>query len=339
MSIDILKDDIKNKRIKNLYLFYGPEEYLKKYYLESLEKEILSDDMKALNKIVLEGKADIKRISEACETMPVFSERKIVIVRNSGLLKAKKKQDDEGKGKQGDDSLVSYLQNLPEYTCLVFFEEEIDKRVKVIDIIKKNGLIVEFVFQKPVELVKWVSKVFKTYKKEIDPVLASRMVENCEQGMTEILNEINKVVLYLGDRQRVTNDDIEKICTKSIKGRIFDLTDAIAEKNTAKALKLLNDMIILKEPIPKILFMITRQLRQVLEMKLLNNEGLNSGQAATKMGITPYAAGKISKQTRVFDVENLKGAIEESLDMDLAIKTGKIDERMAVELLISKLSK
>jgi DNA polymerase III subunit delta len=338
MSIDLLKDDIKNKKIKNLYLFYGPEEYLTKYYLESIEKLLLSEDMKTLNRIILDGKVDIKKIIEACETMPVFSEKKVVIVKNSGLLKAKKKTEDDSKGKGADDSLSSYLTGMPEYTCLIFYEEEIDKRVKVIDTIKKNGLIVEFSFQKPAELVRWVVKAFKSYGKDIDTFSASQFVENCEQGMTEILNEINKVALYLGDKTKVTDSVIEKICTKSIKGRIFDLTDAIAEKNAGKSLKLLNDMIVLKEPIPKILFMITRQFRQILEMKLLNNEGLNTSLSASKMGITPYAAGKIAKQTKSFDVETLKEAIEESLEMDLAIKTGKIDERIAVELLISRFS-
>jgi DNA polymerase III subunit delta len=338
LSIDILKEDIKNKKIRNIYLFYGPEEYLKKYYLDSIEKLALDENMKDLNKVVLDGKTDIKKIIDNCETMPVFSEKKLVIVRNSGLFKSKKKSDgNETKKKSSSDDFTEYIQNIPGFTCLIFYEEEIDKRMKIVDGVKKTGLIIEFPFQKPVELVKWVIKIFKSYKKDIDQITASQMVENSEQGMNEILNEINKVVLYLADKDRVLPSDIDNICTKSVKSRVFDLTDAIAQKNTCKAIKLLDDMVILKEPVIKILFMITRQFRQVLEMKLLKDEGMRTEQAALKMSITPYAAGKISKFADSFTVSKLKMAIEESLLLDVAIKTGKINDRIAAELLIYKL--
>ncbi|MEG6612281.1 DNA polymerase III subunit delta [Pseudoclostridium thermosuccinogenes] len=342
-SIEELKADIKNNKIRKAYIFYGPEEYLKKYYLGSIENLLLSKEMEQLNKIVIEGKCEQSKIIEACETMPVFSERKIVLVKNSGLFKASKKQDagstkTKGKGsaKNPDEDLVLYIENMPAYTCLIFYEEEIDKRVKLADAVKKNGLIVEFPLQKPVDLAKWVIKVLKSYHKEIDMMTASQLVDNSEQGMTELLNEINKLVSYLGDRVQVSSKDIEEICSKSVKGRIFDLTDAIAEKNTVKAIKLLNDMLILKEPLPKILIMITRQLRQIMEMKLLTASGLTKSQAASKIGLTPYASGKIFKQAEGFTIERLKEAINDSLEMDLAIKTGKINDRIAVELFITE---
>jgi DNA polymerase-3 subunit delta len=97
--------------------------------------------------------------------------------------------------------------------------------------------------------------------------------------MNEILNEINKLVSYSGNREKIGILDVRKVCTKSIKSRIFDLTDAVAEKNRTKAFKILEDMVILKEPMPRILFMITRQLRHVLEMKLL----IMLGQVLTKL--------------------------------------------------------
>lgn len=338
MSIDSLKEDIKTKKFKSLYLFYGPEEYLKKYYLESIENALLQEDLKSLNKIVLEGKITTGTIIDHCETLPVFSDKKLVVVKNSGLFKAKGKGGQDGKGKTAKDDFLDYLANVPDHSCLVFYEEEIDKRMKAVDSVKKKGLIVEFLYQKPTELVKWVSKAFKSNKKDIDPMTASQLVENCEQGMTEILNEINKLVLYTGERTKITGADIEKVCTKSVKSRIFDLTDAISEKNAAKALNLLEDMVILKEPMPKVLFMITRQFRQILEMKLLCGSGMRQDEAAAKIGITPFAAGKIQKQSNGFSVKTLKQAVEECLELDMAIKTGRMDDRIAAELLITRYS-
>lgn len=339
MSVDLLKEDIKQRKIKSVYLFYGPEEYLKKYYLDSIEQIILQEELKSLNKVVLEGKVEVRNIIDHCETLPVFSERKLVVVRNSGLLKGKGKSGQESKGKGAKDELTDYLSTIPDSTCLVFYEEEIDKRMKVVDAVKKNGLLVEFSYQKPVELVKWVIKVVKSHKKDISSLTASQLVENCEQGMTEILNEITKLILYTENRPAVTGEDIEKVCTKSVKSRIFDLTDAISEKNTAKALKFLEDMVIVKEPMPRVLFMVTRQFRQILEMKVLCSTGMRMEDAAGKMGITTFAAGKIYRQSSGFTVETLKQAVQECLDFDLDIKTGRMNDRIAVELLITQYSK
>jgi len=344
-DIYILKEDIKSKKIRSVYVFYGPEEYLKKYYIECIENILLTEELKPLNKIILDGRAEQEKIIEACETMPVFSERKIVLVKNSGLFKAGKKQDtkeskQKSRGMDTDktqkDALASYIENMPPYTCLIFYEDEIDKRIKLANAISKKGLLVGFPFQEPMVLAKWVIKELKSQGKDIDMLTASKLVDSCDEGMTEIYNEIKKLVMYLGDRTHVSSKDVDEICSKSIKGRIFDLTDAIAEKNLSGALKLLNDMIILKEPLPKILFMITRQLRLIMEMKLLLTSGHSKNEAAAKMRLTPYASGKVYKQSGGFTIDKLKEAIEDSLEMDLAIKTGKMNDRMAVELFITK---
>ena len=342
MSLDILKDDIKNKKIRKLYLFFGPEEFLKKYYVESLEKILLSGEFKSLNRIVLEGKQEIGKLTDYCETLPVFSDRKLIIVRNSGLFKPKKKDGEVKKAKpqaQGDE-LTAFIQDLPGHVCLVFYEAEVDKRLKTtLENIKKNGLVVEFEYQRPDELIRWASRKFRASGREINLNTAAKLVESCEQGMTEILNEIEKLLAYTEGHQEITPEDIEKVCTKSIKSRIFDLTDAIAEKKSSRALGLLNDMIILKEPVPKILFMIARQFRQILQVRLLQEEGCGLSEIASRIGMSSYIAGKILKQASNFSQSKLKKAVETSLELDLAVKTGKLEDRTAAELLIIEFSK
>ncbi|KNY25084.1 DNA polymerase III, delta subunit [Pseudobacteroides cellulosolvens ATCC 35603 = DSM 2933] len=334
MSLDILKEHIKSNKFKNLYLFYGHEEYLKKLYLESIENKIIGGNMRDMNKIVMEGKVDIGKLADNCETVPLFSERKLVLVKNSGIFKASKKSDSE-KTDGKKDNLAMLIQSVPSYTCLIFIEEEIDKRLKVIDIIKKNGLIVEFAFQKPPELVKWVIKLFRAKNKNISNELASVIVNNCDQGMVEIHNEVEKLILFLGNKETVSPQDVEKVCTKSIKSRIFDLTDAIAAKDRTKAYIILEEMVVLKEPMPKILYMIARQFNQLLSIKLLTQVGANINDAAAKIGVSPYIAGKIMKQSKEFELNLLKKVVEESLELDVAVKTGRINDRVAVEMLLA----
>ena len=338
MSEALLKKAIKNKELGSLYLFYGAEEYLKRNYTEYIEKNLLAEEFKLMNKVVLEGKVAPSVIIDHCETAPVFSDRKLVVVKNSGLFKGRKKGEDAGKkGITGDD-LADFLQNVPSYSCLIFLENEIDKRIRYVELIKKFGLIVEFDYRKPEELTGWVVKRLKAEGRDIDAGTAAQLVEYCEQGMDDISNEIAKLCAYAGDRKRITAADIKKVCTKSVKSRVFDLTDAIAAKQTGKALVLLNDMVVLKEPMPKVMYMIARQFRQLLQVKLLLREGATQAEITSRLKLSPYISGKILRQAQSFSLEKLEKAVSTGLELDIAIKTGRLEDRVAVELMIASLS-
>lgn len=339
MSLDILKKQLKDNKLQNIYLFFGEEEYLKKYYINEITKQVVAEDNKELNYICFDGKADTDAIIANCETLPIFSDKKLVIVKNSGLFKSKRFDSvDKGSNKKsGNDKLAEYLDNIPPYSCLIFFEPDIDKRLKLVNSIKKNGLIIELNYQKPADLVKWVIKVFKNYNKEIEQMSASYLVENSEYSMIELLNEIEKIVNFTGSKTVISLSDIENICSKTIKSRIFDLTDAVSEGDISKALDLLNDMAALKEPMQKVMFMIIRQIRMIYRIKLLRQQGLRDDLVAKQMGLTPFVASKVMKISRNMDISILEKAMYYSLELDEAIKTGKITDRIAIELLISSM--
>ncbi|NLC68902.1 MAG: DNA polymerase III subunit delta, partial [Clostridiaceae bacterium] len=225
MSIDVLKKQVKNGDIKSLYLFHGPEEYLKKYYLSAIEEIILDNGTRSLNKIVMEGKADIPEIIRNCETYPVFSKRKMVVVRDSGLFKpgegAKKDKDrdkdkgmdkgkDKDKGRDDIDKFIDYIKNIPSFTCLVFYENEVDRRLKIYNAISKGGLVVEFQYQKPHDLARWVVKMVNSNGKEIDMETASILIERTGQEMTELINEVNKLIAYTGDKKTINREDVQE---------------------------------------------------------------------------------------------------------------------------------
>jgi len=338
MSLDILKKDIKSGKPGKLYLFYGPENYLKKYYFDALEKLIVGDIYKDMNSIKLEGNIDSNRLYEAIQTMPFFSERKIILVKNSIFFKQRGKEDSEKGNKNKSNELEDILSDIPEHACVVFYEDEIDKRLKAVNIIKKYGVVVEFPYQKAPDLVKWVINIFKSNSKEIDSKAAAYLVDNCEEGMNYIKNEVDKLILYMGERKKASMEDVTISCSMSIKSRIFDLTDAIAEGYPDKALKVLDELVTIKEPIPKILYMMARHFRQVYEASLLKLKGMPANQIASQMNLNYYAASKIMKHTEFFTVKQLESAIEECLEYDVAVKTGKIKDRIAAELIITKYS-
>ena len=326
MSMDILKKELKENKIRNVYLFYGPEEYLKKYYIDTITQQLLSSEDMDLNFTNTDGKIEADSVIQNCETLPVFCDKKVMIVKNSGLFKS------EGKGAKG--KLEEYLTSIPDYTCLIFVENEVDKRLKLVNSIKKSGLVVEFEYQKPADLVKWVIKVVKSHKKDIEPIAASYIVENSEYSMTELLNEINKLIVFVGEKKEISLDDATSVCTKSIKSRIFDLTDAVSEGNINKAMNLLNDMAAVREPMQKVLYMVIRQIRQIYRVKLLKKQSVPDSLIAKQLGLTPFIANKILNTSRNLDFDVVENAMQYALELDESIKSGKINDRIAVELLI-----
>lgn len=331
MSMEELKAQLKSKELGNLYLLFGEEGYLIRQYLDVLEKIIVQPGFESMNKVVLEGKVEAQAVIDNSETLPVFAEKKLVLVKNSGFF--------GGKAKSGRDRIADYFKSVPKETCLVFVEQEVDKRIAPTKNVAKYGLVAEFSYRKPQELIGWVAQELKSMGRSIDKMAASQLVEYCDAGMTEIRNELEKLVLYTIGRTNVTSQDVEKVCTRSIKSKIFDLTDALSEKNAFKAMSVLEDMIALKEPVPRVIYMITRHLRTLLQAKMMVEDGMRAEDALKKMGMHPFVAMKISKQIGKFNIGLLKSIVEECLNMDVGIKTGQIEDRLAAELIIAKFTK
>jgi DNA polymerase-3 subunit delta len=117
------------------------------------------------------------------------------------------------------------------------------------------------------------------------------------------------------------------------------MVNAIAEGNQKKALELYEDLLSLKEPPMRILFLIARQFNQLYQLKLLSKEGLPSAEIAKQAGIVPFAMKRYQAQAKSFSEEALRSAVEECVASEDAVNTGAMNDRMSVELLILKYSK
>lgn len=336
MSIAELKNDLKLNRIRKAYLFWGPEEYLKSYYLHEIERRLLNDDAKNMNYSLFSEKVDADRLMEACDAPPVFSDRRVVVVKGTGIFKSKKAAK---KGKNTPDNtgrICDYLSRMPEETCLIFVEDEIEEKSLLAEAVGKYGLVVEFTWQKPEDLTVWVRNVFKKHGKDIDARTASYLIEQCDEGMNRILGEVLKLVNYVGERSSVTKDDIDCVCIKSLTGRVFDLTDAMAEGNAGKALQVLDDLVNMKEAISHINYMVAKHFRNLLKTRLLKEKGRDRKGISEELKVAPFVAGKYIRQCSRFTTNELKSTLMDFFEADFAVKTGRMDDRTALEVIISK---
>lgn len=326
----VLKEQIKTKNFEKVYLFCGTENYLKTYYEKQLKKAILTDSIELMNLDIFEGKfVEIEDIINALNTLPFMCEKRLVIIKNSNLFETGRKDDTE--------KIKNYLSNIPEYTCILFIEDEVDKRNKLYKTVQTKGHIVEFKSPSENELTLWIQKYVKSHKKTIDTKTAIYMLRTVSIDMEMLESEMKKLVSYTSNND-INSKDIDTICSKSLETKIFDMLDAIGNKNTEAALKIYNNMLVYKESPIKILTMIIRQFRLLIQTHFLNSNGYNIDAISKRLEQRSFVIRGLLNQCKNFSSELLMNALEDCLETDISIKTGTISGETGIELLIIKYS-
>lgn len=322
-----LLQDLKQETYKNVYLLCGEEAYLRNQYKKRLRDALVMDG-DTMNYSYYEGK-DInpRAVIDMAETLPFFADRRVLMIENSGFFKNK------------CDELADYISTIPESTCFIFVETEIDKRNRLYKEVKKHGRVVEFATQKEDTLIKWVLGILKKEGRNITKETLQTFLVKTGSDMQTIKNELDKLTAYTEGRDIITTQDVEQVCVTQTANKIFEMVNAIAEGKQKKALELYEDLLSLKEPPMRILFLIARQFNQLYQVKLLAKEGLPSAEIAKQAGIVPFAVKKYQAQAKSFSQEELRTAVEECVASEEAVKTGAMNDRLSVELLIMKYSR
>lgn len=322
-----LQEDIKNQDFKKVYLLCGEEDYLKKQYKEKL-KNALVPDGDTMNFSIFEGKkTEPRAVIDLGETMPFFAERRVIFLEDTGFFK-----------NQCQD-LPEYLGELPEYLCMVFVESEVDKRSRMYKAVKKYGRIVEFGQQDSNTIMRWVLGILNREGRKITRSDMELFLTKTGTDMGNIERELEKLLCYTMGREIITKEDIEAVCTTQISNHIFDMIRAMTEKNQNKALELYYDLLALKEPPMRILFLIARQFNLIMQVKELAAEGHDQSSIGKKTGLQPFVVRNYMTYARKYTTEALREAVEECVSTEAKVKTGIMTDTMSVELLLVKFSR
>ena len=157
--------------------------------------------------------------------------------------------------------------------------------------------------------------------------------------MGNIRMELEKLIAYTQGRDVVTSSDIEAVCTTQTANKIFDMVRAVTEKNQKRALELYYDLLTLKEPPMRILFLLAKQFHQLFLSKKMAEEGLSQPEIASRLGVPSFVARNIMACARAYSAEELQKAEEDFVEAEEAVKTGRLQDLLSVELLIVKYSK
>ncbi len=233
-----LKKDLQSGMPGKLYLIYGEEDYLKKYYLDELKAALVDETFAEFNLVMLEGKGlTPESLSEAVESYPAFAERKLVIVSDFDLYKPPA---------AFQSMLLDLLGDLPDYICLVFYYDALsfkpDKRTKMHGLLDKTACFADFSYLQERDLISWIRRRVRALGKDIDQDTCAYMIFLCGTSMTNLITEIEKAAAHC-TLDEIKRYNIDSVCTRVLDAVIFDLTDAITARQFERAISIVGDLL------------------------------------------------------------------------------------------------
>ena len=194
-------------------------------------------------------------------------------------------------------------------------------------------------YQTPATLKRWIAGMMASNDYKISEAACELLLDKTGASMELIRNEIDKLISYCSDKKMVMPQDVEAVCSTQTVSHIFDMLEAVANKNKEKALSLYYDLLTLKEPPMRILYLIVRQFNGILQVKDLMSRGISGKEIASKIGAAPFVVGKYQAQAKYFEMNTLLDALNECAKTEEAVKQGRLNDRLGVELIIIKYSK
>lgn len=317
-----LNQELQKGILRSVYLLCGDEAYLKRQYEKKIKTACIEGE-DTINFHQYEGKGiDVQEVIGMAQTVPFFAEKRLLLLKNTGWFKS------------ACDEMAEYIGSVPDTACLLFVEDDVDKRTRMYKAVKKSGRIVEFKTQDERTLLAWVGSLLKKEGKQITGSDFRLLLEKTGTDMDRISQELEKLICYTYGRDVITRNDIENVCSNQITNQIFDMINAMAEKQTKRALDLYYDLLALKEAPLRILALINRQFNLLIQVKDLDRLGKDKKEIASTTGLPPFFVGRYISQAKGFSMEQLKQALRDSVQAEEDVKMGKMADKLSVELLL-----
>ena len=299
-------------------------------------KNIFGECIKGINYINID-ETNYTELIQDIETPAFGYEKKLIIARNTGLLKkdGKRKNVELEKSRE---KLIEYLNKnidmIKESVVLVFVEENADNKKELYKVIDKNGVVCNFEYQKPIQLEKRIKAICNGYEVKIDDSTLRYFIECCGTNMQDLINEIRKLIEYAGKGGEILKEDIDELSIKKLESVIFDLTDSLGKKDTAKALQVLKNLIYAKEPLQKILITLYNHFKKIYFTKLALKYGKDIISSLDLKPNQTFLVNKYKQQAGYFTEYELKQILQKLRDLDYEYKNGLIDLQIGMESIL-----
>lgn len=308
------------------YLLLGEDEWSKKKYIEQIKEEILTPSSEMMNYYVAtEKEVMASSVEDFMETLPFFAEQKVVLLKDTGLFKAGRKEESE--------KFEKLFLSIPDYIVLLLDEKEVDKRSRLYKYVKAHFEIVAFDYPGEEAVVKILMEQAVQEKLQVDSSVLYYLVRHMPSDIGYILGEWEKLKAFT-ENKTITKAMIDQICVFSLETRVFELVKKIAQGESDEALSIYARMLQSKESPIGILVLVARQFRMMYQVKYLKAQKQDQKKIAAQMKMPYFAVKDMLQQVNAYGFRELEKVLSSCLETDRFIKTGQMDAGKAVEVLI-----
>lgn len=309
-----------------MILLHGEDNYCSRQKLNNIIDKFKKKDPSSMNLIFLDGASlELSQVKQNIMAAPFMGDKRLVVIEN--LLSQKKENLKE-------EILELFKQGIPESSVVILREEkEFDKRKKLAKYVMKNSQAEEFKYLLGGRLNNWIRKEVEVRGGIIANKAVDKLASYVGSELWQMSNEINKLIVYKKNSE-ISDADIDLLVKAKLDTNIFNFIDAIGNKDKSRALNLLHDQLESGENIQYLLSMLNYQFRNLLTIKELTEAGFNQNNMSKEVKMHPYVIKKTIQQSSKYSLEHLKIIYKKLLDLDAAIKTGRIDSVLGLDLLV-----
>ncbi len=316
---------IEKGKIASLYHFTGEEDFLKREASDRLIQLLIEPELRSFNLDVLQAReTGSEEIINLCSTLPFGSRRRMVMVYEAQRLSPKEKEE-----------LLKYLPHIPESSCLILFTPKVDRRQKFYQRLEKLGTEIEFYPLSQAEVSGWIKEKVEKQGKKIDPPGIELLLEGVGYNLYDLANEIEKLAIYLKDRGKIDINDIETVVGYSKTENIYQLNQAVGERNFARALRILKELSLSRGKETYIILMLGEHFLRLYKVKASSET--NTYKLAHLLGSYPNYVGEYQDQAKNFSLEQLEKGLSFLYQADFDLKSGKMPPALLLELLLYQL--
>ncbi len=328
-----------------IYVLYGEDSFSIREKLEEIKRGLGDPSLVATNTTVLDGEdLTTEDLRKVCETFPFFMAKRLVIIE--GLLdrfetRGKAPARGQKNNKEGKDEVKPFadcIRNTPESTVLIITGDKRYGSNPLLKEIARAAQVKYFPFLRSEELTRWVQKRVAQTGGSISQSATSLLAGLVGSDLWVMTNEINKLVIFTSG-QRIEEEDVRKVVGYTREMSIFALVDAILELRAGEAQKSLQTLLVGGDTAQHVISMVARQIQFIIRAKEMKSLKKSESEIQSNLALaSPYALRKVLSQAQKYSIERLKEVYRKLLETDLAIKTGKYDTELALDLFITELA-
>ncbi len=329
---------LKNKNFKKAYFIYGEEKYLVNYYTSELTNKIIPIDKNSFNiQDFSEQCFDVDRLNDAIEALPLMSNNKCVRVFDLDI--EKENQDTIKK-------LKAIISDIPETTVLIISQSGIDmgkklssKWMSFLKFFEKYGEVLNVPIMNKLklqrQLISWANKL----SCELSLQNAQIIIEKCGDNLLMLKQEIEKLCSY-ANKNEITPEIIETVLVENVEANVFELTKAISVKKYDRAFEVLDILLNKKEEPTTILSIMASFYIDSYRVKIAEQSGKTIHDVAKIFDYKNkiFRLENVKKYLRYMSIDSIRQCINLITETDAQLKSSKIDSRLLLEELITKIS-